>query len=60
VIVGLVGVELGGTTPWPAGRRAGPRIEGTASTSGANIIESWVLASDNATPRGMPCRSTIR
>jgi hypothetical protein len=42
------------------GRPRGPMIAGTASTTCSNSNESWVLAADNPTARGMPVASISR
>jgi hypothetical protein len=42
------------------GRPQGPLIAGTASTMGSSSTESWVLAADSPTARGMPRRSVSR
>jgi hypothetical protein len=42
------------------GRARGPMTAGTASTSGSNSSESWVLAADSPTANTMPVASITR
>jgi hypothetical protein len=42
------------------GRPRGPLTGGTASTTASSSMESWVLAADSPTAKGMPLRSTSR
>jgi hypothetical protein len=60
VVVPLVEMELGGRLRGRPGRPRGPLTAGTASTTASSSIESWVLAAESATARGMPLRSTSR
>jgi hypothetical protein len=52
--------SLAGRLRGRPGRPCGPLIGGTASTTASTSMESWVLAAESATARGMPRRSTSR
>jgi hypothetical protein len=52
--------SLAGRLRGRPGRPCGPLIGGTAATTASSSMESWVLAAESATARGMPLRSTSR
>jgi hypothetical protein len=52
--------SLAGRRRGRPGRLRGLLMDGTASTTTSSSIESWVLAADSLTARGMPRRSTSR
>jgi uncharacterized protein (TIGR03083 family) len=60
VVIALVAVQLGGPLPGRPRLPPGPLIAGTASTMASSSTESWVLAADSPTAKGMPRRSTSR
>jgi hypothetical protein len=50
--------SLAGRLRGRPGRPCGRLIGGTTSTTASSSMESWVLAAESATARGMPLRST--
>ncbi len=52
--------SLAGRLRGRPGRPRGPMMGGMASTSGSSWVESWALAAERRTARGMPLRSTTR
>jgi hypothetical protein len=56
----LSACSLAGRRRGRPGRPRGPMTAGTASTSCSNSCESWVLAADRPTAKGIPVASTSR
>jgi hypothetical protein len=60
IVIALIGVQSGRAPARPTGPARGPMIAGIASTSGSSSSESWVLAAESATAKGIPRPSTTR